>query len=957
MTSAYREISEKIYKGFLEQVIIEGVFAESERELTSGALSDDARKQVLEGRRRDTRVPYLNSISGKGGWHPSPSLREKYSQFRNVSLIDHLTSVVRGALMFGTIDLVAAGVSLKEIEKRMALVVAIAFAHDLDKAIGKSRQEDIQIEDVDAFLRRYRLNEFLATFGVTVSPEVMLALISEVELTRGGYFRPGMSISNEMKQGLKDSVYVRLADQMDSTFLNGNKNISDALALLSITEGFASTSLKMGWRVIEINDPNSPFLLDTLLAHLSQKCIETHEFPPLIELHHGGRLTCIVPEDGSDKLVASALNALTDLFGGNMRIDVNARGTISILDSRGDLNSLRHALTETQTNVREKLVQVRESFKEENSKNLDEFFLSTDFTPKWPDPSYNGKLVPMWYGCATEDLYREFHFQACLVSVLLSCQDAPPKSGIIQSDEREAQLVSLLHRTKLIDQLPEWLANAHASDRRTVLSAWAAAKSLSDPDLEEELTGSGGLLDSWLLGTSARKGLVEMIESSSDKIAGPLKSYLNALIDGKTVVADDEQAVGRCHFTNMPVPKSSSISLKDGLYALNVSAFSGREGRPEYFHKAESETLVSPIAMAEHKLRQISFKKNSQKRDIPVFVSCPTTAGLFGALAFDGQINAKEMGLLDFLRADMNKGQTYSDRDGYAHRLLIGRYEEFPSTLVGNSREIGQIGFIRSAMEMALRLGRPVHVFRGLPTPMNDFVYFDTMPVAIEKALGGRGLRLEQIKGAIKLLRGIEAISQQSGFGLELAMQVADPDTRFSALCGTYARSENGKRQGDADTFEMRAIHTFAVNTLKEMHNMTNEDKNIVAFAEAMANYQKSPGRDDGANVVERGFRIALEQAELMSEAGMGDDIHLIAAVAGSIKADFERGGLSFRKFGDDTLMTASEIFVTKVWNGAFGGTSPSSRLRRSAFAVYRWSLLRAISARFETTNKTQATA
>lgn len=937
MASNHYELASAVYKRFIEHVLIGGVFSDAEREIASGPMGETTLKGISAGTKQDIRPAFMSIVSGKGGWSADEQERAKYARFTNVSLVDHLTSVVRGATMFGAIDMVAAGVPETEIPRRLAVVAAVAFCHDLDKALFIPRSQDITPDDVAKFAERYAIPGFLSEYGLRFEPEQLLALVSEVERSRSGYIRKDFDMAG-MRVPLKDCIYVNMADAMDSLFLNGDKGLDAALvAMAQISVNLSSDALKQGWRVVQLDDPNSPFLLDSLQYAVARECHIRHSFPPLMEVHHGGRLTCIIPSNGSDELLSSAFKSVASRVGGTIRVDVNKKGSISILDSRGDLNDLRAAVDLMANGDREKLLRVRVAFQRDHSADIDALLVSTGILPKWPDMSrFAGMLVPMWSGIKDEDELSAFHRLACLTVSLLACADAKPKTGIIQASQREAELLDALSEIAAMPALPEWLGTAKPSDRYPVLAALAAALAVNDGEFEDRLSGEGGILAGWLEGSNGRKGLVEMIDGSVGQMSHAMVNHFEALVSGRTVVAADESATGRCHFTNMPMHADGGITLKDGLYALKVSAFSGRSGRPEYFNKVAVQTLVSPVATAEHKLRQAIYGKDSDKRSVPMKISSPTTAGLFGGLVLQGA--PEHFATYDFLRSDLSKQkQVYSDRDGVSKRVLVGRYAEFPTSLAGSSKEAGQIGFVRGVMEMALRLGRPVHVFQGMPRQVREFVYFDTLPAAIEMALGGCGLRLEQVKPAIRLLRGIEDIAQSPGFGLELAMAIADPDTRFSALCDTVSRAERREAVG---------IKLFAINILREGYTMKDADRSIVAFAEAMADYQRAPKRNDGINVTERGFRIALEQAELLHGQGLDGEEQLVAAIAGSIKADYDRGGLSFRKNGDEVLLNAAKVFVEKVWLGAFKATSPNAKLRRSAMAIYHWSFVSAVTAR-----------
>ena len=61
------------------------------------------------------------------------------------------------------------------------------------------------------------------------------------------------------------------------------------------------------FRVIDLYDPLHPFLLDELQAWISQSCIHLTGIPPLIELHHDGRLLMILPEEDSSEVIEAGL--------------------------------------------------------------------------------------------------------------------------------------------------------------------------------------------------------------------------------------------------------------------------------------------------------------------------------------------------------------------------------------------------------------------------------------------------------------------------------------------------------------------------------------------------------------------------------------------------------------------------------------------------------------------------
>ena len=96
----------------------------------------------------DGRPVRLVTISGKGGWSKDPILAERWAKNDNISLLDHLLSVARGALMFCLADATrpwSSEADLAEMERMAHAVVCIAFLHDIDKDLELPRGEEITV--------------------------------------------------------------------------------------------------------------------------------------------------------------------------------------------------------------------------------------------------------------------------------------------------------------------------------------------------------------------------------------------------------------------------------------------------------------------------------------------------------------------------------------------------------------------------------------------------------------------------------------------------------------------------------------------------------------------------------------------------------------------------------------------------------------------------------------------
>ena len=949
------ETSRSVYGNFLTDVVRERVFSDEQRTRGAGRpLGDKAKHAIDKGDRIDVRTPFLATVSGKGGWIRGPEF-DRRKLFKNVTLIDHLVSVVRGALVFGEIDLRAAGVPESELPARLARIAAVAFLHDADKMLQRDRQMEIRPADVEGLMRDYGIVRFLAKFGQSLDAQRMTSLIDQVETTRANRMRPGAPILS--LQEVRDCAYVTLADRLDGAYLDTRKGGECVVREL---EAFKDDNVRgdaLGdWRALRIVSPHTPFLLDELQGWFSIACREHHDHPPLIEVHHDGELLLVAPSKGFDDVFDKAIDNLAEAFDLGLRVDISKRGMPDILDGGRDLCDLREHL---ELDVRTASDALRISVDLVHPVDgattvkslIDDLFTSFGIAPVWPDlDRYSPRLVSPWPANHEDDDERNaFLLDAATIAVALACKAPQParKLNVPDARAREQELVKLLKQSGI--PIPIRLIDlTHDISRRNLLSALAAAAGIKDGVLHETLLGDDGLVNLWLRGRGNRQGLLDKIDNPGLHMAAAAQEWFRAAARGCLLRAEDEDAEGRCHFTNAPVPRNRPVKLSTDLYGVKVSAFSGREGRRESFDSQKSETLVSPLALAEHRLRSIRVRRPGGKPDVPILISSPTSAGLFASLVYVHNDLPPEFSLFDALRTENRKPDklVFRDVDNLSRRYRIGRYESLPSRMASRDRDIGIITFVKMVFETAQRIGRPIHVFRGLPRPEPGYVSFDFLPEHLVAALGGTSFRIEQLPSRIHLLRVVEEIASIAGMGLELAARIADPETRFAAACDAIMRIDRmDEGKANARSFLRHSL----LNLLEDKETMSTESDNvIVRFAESMSHVQRAPIRSDGDTVPEMGLREALDAVEAAGQLGQVSRDSLIHAVMGSLDKELARKNLFSSKTTrkeatlESSLLAAAEIFVDDVWPKAFGNTSPPSRQRRIALAIYRMSFERA---------------
>jgi hypothetical protein len=963
----------EIFATFVDIVVKEGVFSDEERARPTrgGApieLSEDRRREIARDKEIDTRVPYLMRVSGKGGRAPHGADRARYERFRNVTLLDHLTSVVRGALVIAEIDLRAAGIDEDALRRRLARIAAIAFLHDGDKMLGRARSEKLMPDDFVSLAGRYRVDRFLGEFHVRMDGADLLQFVSNVEITRHDLLVPGARLPSADDVG--DCAYIRLADRLDGVFLDERKGTTGIIAELKDFTALRTGALRRDWRALTIRAPQTPFLLDELQGAFSEAVFKQTGMPPLIEVHLDGELTLVAPETVFDHAFAAALADVRGAFASGIRVMTNTRGARDLLDGCGGVKDLCDFF-EGKPRECSKALFVHRSLIEGGTdgtgsirKAIESHFDPVGLGPHWGGlEKFAGQHFQPWpIDDRTDGSVRRQLVDAAIVAVSLACP--PPTDKVLAArtpDDaaREAELLDLLAAHGA--QPPQWLGNLpsrpHKLSRHTLLGLHAAGAAAHDPHLAKSLLGARGLVETWLRGNGGRAGILEKNDAPDVVLGEAARDWLRAQAGGAFFRGElDTESEDRCHFTNLPVGPGGRIDTKTGLYGINVSAFSGREGRPESHTSTASQTLVSRAARAEHRLRAIR-NDGVTSGDVPVFVSSPTSGGLFWSLRLTRLSGGSrtELSLYDVVRARKEAGKKLlveSDTAEIGTRTMIGRFTALPTRLGATGNTPGLIGFAAIAVDAARRAGRPIHVFRGLPRRSNAFVEFDCLPRPVERALeaefGSAALRLEDLPDASRLLRLVEDMIQHRSLGSDIALGFADPTTRLGAGCLALATLD---RTDDKNSRPLR----FQITTLTRRAFMEQTDDPIIAFAKAMTHVQAAPHRDASNAEKDLGMSAAIEAVEGARGIAHPSPASLVAAIVGKLENELSRGRIGWpgrvhgRHFPVDHACAAAEVFVDRVWKEAFRNRAPASRARRSAFAIYRFAFLEASHAKFPT--------
>ena len=891
------------------------------------------------------------TVSGKGGYVEGDAFSGR-EHFRNVTLLDHSISVARGGAVFLELDLRAYGLDEASLKMRVAEAIAVGFLHDADKMLGLDRTSELLAEDkekdsVATLMERYGITLWLERQGLQISPAAMLAKINAVEVTRSDFIPPDGVLLQPSE--IRNSGYIKLADRLDGIFLDSQKTPEDLIDEIqqfgvtqkgsaAVNDVFRTNVLQQGWRKVHIRAPQTPFILSNFQLGLSAAVQSIHGMPPLFEVHHDGEFFALIPESRYDEVIDLAVEDAVRPLNMPVRIDTNPKGSRDILDAKADCSDILDAAAASQRDASSALF-VHKKFltgAKSLTAEIDALMAPFNFMPDFSGlTGFEGSHYQPW-PAKEQDLDRDQkRSKSAALAIVLACTEPSDKNLAKQVPDfsvREAELLRLL--SEFGHTAPSWVLEMDKLSRLTVVSVWAACLCDEDPDLDDRIFRDSGLINLWLSGDGhGRSGLCDKIVDYGMILVPAVQRWLKSNINGTFVVVDESNSEGRCHFTNHPVVIANKINDKSGIVGLNVSAFSGREGRPSSPFSPKSQTLVSPIAFAEQRL-SVDATGRSGKDKIPFLTSAPSMMGLFASLNLTADREAIQVDRYDLTRLDSGpKGEAYPVTDVYNQRLFFRQRTQKPEKMLDD---------IEILMRCALRMGRPVHVFKGLPTPQNGFFYFDAMPPVLQRALGGNSLRLEQLRPSLRIIGIIKNLTEINAAGPDVALRFADPDTRFAAACQGIAIIDHMPTDKQKNN---RWLRNSLYNATQEMEpDMSDNESAVIQFAKAMTEIQEWPGSDASNNVKTFGLRVALGAVEdCVNEINQTDRTSLIAAVAGSLQLEMERssrlqwnGRMKGVPFPTAKMAATAELFVDEVWGKAFSGKAPASKARRIASAVYQ---------------------
>jgi hypothetical protein len=323
-----------------------------------GFLTADQEKDIAKEKTTDCRGVRLMTISGKGGHSADPARAVAFAESQNVSLLDHLMSVARGAAFWSVLWLTknraTAGLpepTHQELVATATLGMALGFMHDVNKISGDGWVATDHLAEVspaqfECIAKRYGIDTFLADQGwlglkTTHGAEILRALVMASEVGQAPVHLSAAAeawVKAGAVEGMQASLVekivsrcVRWADRMDGAWLKGGAEaLLDELDSLSRNGDSLDKATLGEWGPIEIRDPHHPFLLDAMLVAIEKVCEQriadnTMHAPPLVGVHHDGVLLVLVPKEHREAIIHAAIVQLGKDLPFGMTLNLNAR--------------------------------------------------------------------------------------------------------------------------------------------------------------------------------------------------------------------------------------------------------------------------------------------------------------------------------------------------------------------------------------------------------------------------------------------------------------------------------------------------------------------------------------------------------------------------------------------------------------------------------------------------------
>jgi hypothetical protein len=516
----------------------------------------------------------------------------------------------------------------------------------------------------------------------------------------------------------------------------------------------------------------------------------------------------------------------------------------------------------------------------------------------------------------------------------------------VKEISKDKKMCTAHRATTLVEALgvdiPDWVSGCDRLTQRTY-TALACARAVKEggPKTMSAYTA-------WQDNILSKDGIFAQHVGREAAIVRAVEAHFLSLTSG-TAASVPTSATHSCVITGQPVENLWRVIDADGLHGIKTSAFSYRAGRSESRFKEDADVHISPVSYAEYKLRGRSPAADADGTQVRLFSTI--TNGLFGSQYIKGGSGSLGQGadvsLFDAMRQQTGK-RTITPMESYRAPIRIARYEKLGSSFAD------RVDLIEKVIQTCRRLGRPIHLFNGIPRMVPDFFHGDCLGRDVEALIGGPGLRIEELEPALRNLELVVFMSRprsEGGLGAaDLAKEYCFPSTRLRASVLAWGIASQIKKTPDAERY---ADAFFNDIVPKEIKRMTESGIEIpeLKLARLARSFQKGPSFDESSNVLDFVVRTAFEQAESLYKAGRrGKETAplYVAAIAEALYTEGKRrtetkgffSSKETRPVGSSINSRAEAIataFVEDIWFGLLGGRPCKHDQRRQIILTYRF--------------------
>ncbi len=927
------EVAQKIHERLFAEIIgvLNGAANDFEKEPSPRTartdLSDASEQRIKKGQQIDPRPIKMMMKSGKGDRRHEDSL--------NVTLFDHSLTVALGGAHLAILHYLMDDVDEETVVRIAKILIAVGFMHDIDKYFDKDGA-DLTAADVLTFCDEWNLMPWINSAYPGLSPAMVLSLIRAYE-TRTAIISSEIGTPDKLISACR--LFGRLADSMESKFAKAWRGNG----FEAITNGWNAAKDAIGSGIVAdlepiiVTDVHHPFLLDTLLFSLSSACWEVTKMPPVFESQIDGTMFALIQKEKRKEIVALTLkyfkNYLSKGFGSSIFIkpqgNVDQQGAAPTSDTLGEL--IRKQLLESDAH---RLLTVK-SAEVANKDN-------PGLWPKIQAAAIAAGLQPIEKPSTTASTYVTKKFDendggldemilACKIAYIVSVEEFS-KNKKLKKENRLQELMDIFEIEGLEDKY-------NFLTRRSYGALKIAEKI--------RLQGADGesILDAYVAEKLSENGIFELYEDKATDAVNAAIRHFSALLNGESI---DYLGDGNCCLiTGLPTTKKWMIKAPDDLYALKSCAFSYRPGRSEFKTREVADAFIHPVSYVEFRLRQRAndvMPTGVKDEGVPVKAYSPISNGFFGAKFRVNQPQAQDVSSYNMMTLDKKKSFVEAI-NCFAEPTRFVKFETLPNKFSE------KVSFFLRVLNGSLRLGKPIHIFGGLPTPQPGFFYSDCLGRDIENLLGGQELRVEEMRTAISKLELVLFLAKSKSDGglseVGLAKALCYPATSFKAAVLAWFINENSDK---FDSNMQSKLVEFIEKEIKQMRDM-NVTAPELKLSEIAATIQRKLIYSDSMSMQEFLLRKCFEEAESAFAAGRGKDReYLIARISQSIYADADRRHKSSGFFSAKTTRSEGETiesqitlfvttFVDDMWAGLYHNRPCRSEMKRAAIATYVYGL------------------